>query len=239
MIMIIVTFSNFWKESALRGIHPWMASAATAVSHGGQPTAFCSASTFRWTNPCRKLKDPLLFFELFFLILMLLLLFLSLSTFPLESKIVNPEWPLLEARIDSEISTIVGDGEYALATTFLELMQPIWSRRRWSRREKRRKWTMAIVGENFPYINTSNVVATLRTEELRIQGDEKNQKTWAFRIPTKTTTLFFVPPPLLLFLLVFFSLLPWFWVSSSLFYIIQCNPLGFPKRVCETHMEKW
>lgn len=103
----VITFSNFWKESALRGIHPWMASAATAVSQGGHPTAFCSATTFLWTNPSLKLKAPLLLFELFFLNL----LFLSFSELVLESKIINPEWPLVEEWIASEISTIVGDGE--------------------------------------------------------------------------------------------------------------------------------
>uniref|UniRef100_J3MMM1 Uncharacterized protein n=1 Tax=Oryza brachyantha TaxID=4533 RepID=J3MMM1_ORYBR len=51
------TFSSFSKESALRGIHPWMASPATALSHGGQPAATCSPSRLLRRLRSRKLRD--------------------------------------------------------------------------------------------------------------------------------------------------------------------------------------
>ncbi|BAT02479.1 Os07g0596700, partial [Oryza sativa Japonica Group] len=48
---------HFSKESALRGIHPWMASPATALSHGGHPAATCSPSRLRRRLRSRKLRD--------------------------------------------------------------------------------------------------------------------------------------------------------------------------------------
>ena len=51
------TFSSFSKESALSGIHPWMASPATALSHGGHPAATCSPSRLFRRLRSRKLQD--------------------------------------------------------------------------------------------------------------------------------------------------------------------------------------
>ena len=51
------TFSSFSKESALSGIHPWMASPATALSHGGHPAATCSPSRLFRRLRSRKLRD--------------------------------------------------------------------------------------------------------------------------------------------------------------------------------------
>uniref|UniRef100_A0A0E0AM76 Uncharacterized protein n=1 Tax=Oryza glumipatula TaxID=40148 RepID=A0A0E0AM76_9ORYZ len=56
------TFHDFtpasgMHESALRGIHPWMASPATALSHGGHPAATCSPSRLRRRLRSRKLRD--------------------------------------------------------------------------------------------------------------------------------------------------------------------------------------
>ena len=52
-LWVLITLSNFSNKSALRGSHPSTASPATALSHGGQPAAICSASVYL---PNLKLK---------------------------------------------------------------------------------------------------------------------------------------------------------------------------------------